>query len=60
MNVSADFLLGRSDDPELNAVQYTELRKQFNELIDVLEKMPKEKQDMLLDMMKAAVGQNKK
>ena len=41
LNVSADFLLGRSDDPELNAVQYTELRKQFNELIDVLEKCQK-------------------
>ena len=37
---------------ELNAVQFTELRKEFNELIDMLEKMPKEKQDMLLDMMK--------
>ena len=60
LNVSADFLLGRSDDPELNAVQYTELRKEFNELIDVLENMPKEKQNMLLDMMKAAVGPNKK
>ncbi|HIE6631498.1 TPA: helix-turn-helix domain-containing protein [Bacillus luti] len=60
LNVSVDFLLGRSDDPELNAVQYTELRKEFNELIDVLEKMPKEKQNMLLDMMKAAVGHNKK
>ena len=56
LNVSVDFLLGRSDDPELNAVQYTELRKEFNELIDVLEKMPKEKQNM----KKAAVGHNKK
>ncbi|SDY43797.1 helix-turn-helix transcriptional regulator [Bacillus sp. 166amftsu] len=60
LNVSVDYLLGRSDDPELNAVQFTELRKEFNELIDMLEKMPKEKQDMLLDMMKAAVGHNKK
>jgi len=60
LSVSVDFLLGRSDDPELNAVQYTELRKEFNELIDALEKMPKEKQDMLLEMMKAAVGHNKK
>ncbi|GAB6251589.1 MULTISPECIES: helix-turn-helix domain-containing protein [Bacillus cereus group] len=60
LKVSVDYLLGRSDDPELNAVQYTKLRKEFNELIDALEKMPKEKQDMLLDMMKAAVGHNKK
>ncbi|MBJ8151339.1 helix-turn-helix domain-containing protein [Bacillus cereus] len=60
LNVSVDYLLGRSDGPELNAVQFTELRKEFNELIDMLEKMPKEKQDMLLDMMKAAVGHNKK
>lgn len=60
LSVSVDFLLGRSDDPELNAVQYTELRKEFNELIDALEKMPKEKQDMLLEMMRAAVGHNKK
>ncbi|MEH7242426.1 transcriptional regulator [Bacillus thuringiensis] len=60
LKVSVDYLLGRSDDPELNAVQYTKLRKEFNELIDALEKMPKEKQNMLLDMMKAAVGHNKK
>ncbi|MEH7271111.1 helix-turn-helix transcriptional regulator, partial [Bacillus toyonensis] len=34
LKVSVDYLLGRSDDPELNAVQYTKLRKEFNELID--------------------------
>ncbi|MES1053718.1 helix-turn-helix transcriptional regulator [Bacillus thuringiensis] len=47
--VTTDFLLGRSDKPELDVKAYTK----FNEIMERLDKLPEDKQEIVLQQMLA-------
>ncbi|SES03284.1 helix-turn-helix domain-containing protein [Salipaludibacillus aurantiacus] len=53
LECSADYLLGRSDDPRLNETEDKEVEAEAKELMEILKSMPKERRDAYMDMLKA-------
>ena len=52
-NVTTDYLLGRSNDPDLTAKQERLIDKETEEILELLDKLPKDMKKHYLELFKA-------
>ncbi|EEL73397.1 helix-turn-helix transcriptional regulator [Bacillus cereus] len=60
LGCTSDYLLGFSDDPQLNGEQHSRLKQEFNEIYEMLQKMPEAEQEMYLKWIKAGLNTESK
>ncbi|HHX9918346.1 TPA: helix-turn-helix domain-containing protein [Bacillus cereus] len=60
LGCTSDYLLGFSDDPQLNGEQHSRLKQEFDEIYAMLQKMPEAEQEMYLKWIKAGLNTDNK